>query len=230
MASLNTGLDVKFQEAIDAALAKGVVLPEIFYGELQGISRQAAFSTAMLSSIDQLERVLQSLIEELENGASFTHWKENVVEPDLLILPDYRLETIFRTNIQQSYNVGRWTRFDAVKDIQPYLMYDAIDDVRVRESHLALDGVIRATDDPFWDTYAPSNGFNCRCRLISLSPEQAENRGGITKQVSNDVQPDKGWDYNPGKDTGEGLETSFDNKPEGEIKSAAETRFNETTQ
>ncbi len=40
-------------------------------------------------------------------------------------------------------------------------MYDAINDNRVRPSHLAMDGIIRPVDDPFWAKNAPINGYRC---------------------------------------------------------------------
>jgi SPP1 gp7 family putative phage head morphogenesis protein len=88
----------------------------------------------------------------------------------------HRLDNIFRTNIQGCYNRGRWERFVAVKDEQLYLMYDAINDNRVRPAHLAMDNIIRPVDDAFWVQHAPPNGY--RCRVISLSADQAKARSG----------------------------------------------------
>ncbi|MDT8427124.1 MAG: hypothetical protein RQ733_14255, partial [Methyloprofundus sp.] len=52
---------IPFHTAIKAAQQRGVVLPEVYYGELQGLARQQAFSIAGLAALDQLEQVRNSL-------------------------------------------------------------------------------------------------------------------------------------------------------------------------
>lgn len=39
-------------------------------------------------------------------------------------------------------------------------------DERTRDSHRALNGIVRPVDDAFWKTYFPPNGWNCRCEAI----------------------------------------------------------------
>ena len=202
---LKIGFNVPFSEAIKAAQQRNVVLPDVYYGELQGLARQQAFSIAGLASLDQLTIVKNSLAAKLQSGQTFQQWQKEITESGTLDLPKHRLDNIFRTNIQSNYNRGRWERFVAVKDTSPYLMYDAINDSRVRPSHLAMDGIIRPVDDPFWKTHAPLNGYRCRCRLISLNERQAQARSGngtgLNKGVdAGKMEPDKGFDYNPGED------------------------------
>jgi SPP1 gp7 family putative phage head morphogenesis protein len=214
---LAIGLNVPFAQAIKAAQQRKVVLPDIYYGELQGLERQLAFSIAGVASLDQLTIVRDSLAAKLQSGQTFNQWKKDILESGTLDLPRHRLDNIFRTNIQGCYNRGRWERFVAVKDERPYLMYDAINDSRVRPSHLAMDNIIRPVDDAFWASHAPSNGYRCRCRLISLTAEQAQARSGaghgLNKAVNGvEMEPDKGWDYNPGQDLLAGVKSAMANK------------------
>ena len=202
---LKLGFNVPFSEAIKAAQQRNVVLPDVYYGELQGLARQQAFSVAGLASLDQLTIVRNSLAAKLQSGQTFRQWQKDITESGTLDLPRHRLDNIFRTNIQSNYNRGRWERFVEGKDTQPYLMYDAINDSRVRPSHLAMDGIIRTVDDPFWHSHAPLNGYRCRCRLVSLNERLAQARSGngtgLNKGVdAQAMQPDKGFDYNPGED------------------------------
>lgn len=67
---------------------------------------------------------------------------------------------------------GKWSHQQQNKDKRPYLEYMAINDSRVRPSHLALDGVIRR-DDPFWQKYYVPNGFRCRCTTTAITEKQA---------------------------------------------------------
>lgn len=159
MTALAIGFDVPFDEAIKAAVTRGVVLPDVYYGELQGVAHQLAFSIAGIAAYDQLQAVRDSLASAIADGKSFREWKRTIPS-ELFELPNYRLENIWRTNLQGNYMRGRWERFTRFAKNRPFLMYDAINDTRVRPSHLAHDGVIRAVHDRFWATHSPPLGYN----------------------------------------------------------------------
>ena len=186
-----------FQEAIDAMAARGVVLPDVYYGELQGVARQLATSIAGLTSIDQITAVIDSLKESMANGGNFNDWKKQQSQQDLSF-PLHRLDNIWRTNLQSQYNAGKWQQFDSVEG-ELYLMFDAINDSRVRPSHAAMDGIIREKSDPFWNSHSPSLGYRCRCSLIAVTKSKAERLGGLTKhpllENGEKAKADKGWDY-----------------------------------
>ena len=205
---ISVGFNVPFVEAIRETEKRGVVLPEKYYGELQDLHRALSFSIAGVASLDQLQGALDSLADDLKNGGTFNSWQKDV-RAQYLGLSKARLDNIYRTNIQTAYNRGRWEQYVSNEKNRPYLMYDAINDSRVRPSHLAMDGIIRRIDDPFWATNYPPNGFRCRCRCISLSEKQAQDRSkngqGLKKPITPDMQPDKGWDYNVGEDLTAGI-------------------------
>ena len=212
---LAVGFNVPFKEAIAATKARGVVLPEKYYGELQGIHRALNYSIAGVASLDQLQAVLNSHEDALKNGTTFKEWQNDVRVQDLG-LSKARLDNIYRTNIQSAYNRGRWEQYVENKANRPYLMYDAINDSRVRPSHLAMDGIIRPVGDSFWDTNYPTNGFRCRCRCISLSQSQAAQRSkngtGLNQKITPEMKPDKGWDYNVGEDLTVGIEQAVEQR------------------
>lgn len=196
------GFNVPFHEAIAAMTARGVVLPDVYYGVLQGIARQKAFSIAGITALDQLTAVSDSLKQYMAEGGSFNNWQKEQAVVDLG-LSKARLDNIWRTNLQGQYMTGKWEQFNRNAKTSPFLMYDAINDSRVRPSHLALDGIIRPVGDAFWATHSPPCGYRCRCSLISLSPKQAQDRSkdgkGLTQQPllkdGSPALPDKGWDY-----------------------------------
>src|SRR5574343_216747 len=158
MKALPIGFDVPFDEAIEAAITRGVVPPAEYYGELQGVARQLAFSIQGITAIDQIRAVRASLAKAMDSGLSFHEWRRKVAVVDLG-LPDHRIENIWRTNLQGNYRRGQWRRDVENKDDRPYLMYDAINDSRTRPSHLAHDGTLRAVDDPFWHTHSTPLGY-----------------------------------------------------------------------
>lgn len=200
---------VPFDEAITWAKGRGVVLPEEYYHALQGVARAKAFSVSGVASLDQLQAVLDGVNKHLAEGKSFRDFQKDVAAGTIpLELPVHRLDNIYRTNVQSAYNAGRWNQQTRNATTRPYLMYDAINDSRTRPAHLAMDGIIRPADDPFWRTHYPPNGFRCRCVAISLTEKQAERRGGVTENLPMNAQPDPGWDYNPGEEPMAGVDAA----------------------
>jgi SPP1 gp7 family putative phage head morphogenesis protein len=200
-------MGLTFQEAIDWAKNRGIKLPDNFSGELQDTIQQRAFTIAGIAMRDQLQMVLDSLVHMLNEGGTYQGWVAQVTSGTIpLEMPEYRLDNIFRTNMQVHYNAGHWQQQQQYKDRRPYLMYDAVNDSRTRPTHLAMDNIIRPVDDPFWDHNYPPNGYRCRCSAISLTQAQSDKRGGVTDEPAKGwPQPDKGWFYNPGKDPEYGI-------------------------
>lgn len=153
---------VPFAEAIAWARARQVVLPESYYGQLQGLARSMAFSVAGIAKLDQLQTVLDSLAANLESGESFGQWKKRVREGEIpLDLPAHRIENIFRTNTQGHYGRGRCEQQKRTLADRPYFLYDAVNDSRVRLTHAAMDGFVARYDDPTWRVWTPPAGYQC---------------------------------------------------------------------
>ena len=196
--------NLPFSEAIAAAAEREVVLPEIYRGQLQGIARQLAFSIAGVSSLDQLQAVKDSLDLAHTRGLSFGEWQKLAAVSDLG-MPKSRLDNIFRTNLQGNYQAGRWEQIVRNKENRPLLMYDAINDSRVRPAHKAMDGTIKPVDDEWWATHSPPNGYRCRCSVLSLTHGEALSRSGpdtglnkIPRLPDGGVpEPDPGFGYSP---------------------------------
>ena len=201
---------VPFVEALAQARGRRVVLPETYY-ELPGLYKSMAFSIKGVSSVEQLNRVLESLKKNLDKGGSFQTWKKQIRENGInLDLPPHRLELIMRNFNQNAYNIGRCTQAERNRHRRPYLLYDAVDDSRTRPAHAAMDGFIAHYTDPIWDTWTPQNGHRCRCSLRPLTAEQAEDRG--ISVVRPDAEPDTGWDYNPCAQPSEGVKRAIEGR------------------
>lgn len=125
-----------------------------------------------------------------------------------------RLETIYRTNLRTARAAGQWDRIQRTKDVAPMLVYRLGPSERHRPEHEAWNGVILPVDDEFWLTHMPPNGWGCKCYVVQIDEDQAEQMGGQsrrpdttpvswynsrtgqTEQVPRGIDP--GWDYNPG--------------------------------
>lgn len=131
-----------------------------------------------------------------------------------------RLRTIFDVNMRVSYAAGHWAAFERRKGARPFLRYVAILDDVTRPQHRALHNLVLPVDHPFWNEYAPPNGWNCRCTLQSLSQGDIDRlvaggedlrfepppvvtrpwtnqRTGETIEVPEGIDP--GFGHNPGK-------------------------------
>lgn len=200
------------QEALDFWKAKTPLQAEAFH-RLADEYRVRAFTVSGLAKMDQIVAVQKSLGKALARGEDFEVWSKGIggvfQKAGWTGNHFYRLDLIFRTNIQTAYNAGRWTQAQEARGTHPYAMYDAIDDDRVRPSHHAQDGKVYHLDHPFWKAWWPPNGYKCRCSVRMLSRDQVEALG---LKVQHRVQltyrdakgrrrllrTDKGFGTNPG--------------------------------
>ena len=186
---------ITFLEALHFAQSRKVVLPDEFYS-MDLNTRQLATTVSFLSGIEQIETVIKSLNKTLAEGGTFNDFQK-LVEENEIVLSKHYLKNVFRTNIQTAYGHGRWQQQQKNKAKRPYLMYSAIDDTRVRPSHLALNRIIRHIDDPFWLLYYPPWGFMCRCTVIALTEKEAKKLGITSDEDLPQIAEDMGWSTSP---------------------------------
>lgn len=181
--------------------------------------RVKAFVVGGMAKGDMLQAMHDSIGNALATGQSMKAWKKDVRQlfddKGWNQLQGFRLENIFRTNIQTAYSVGRYRQMMDASESRPYWRYSAINDSRTRASHSALHGRVVRADDSFWDTFYPPNGYRCRCTVTSLSERDLERKGykvesiepgqileipsGPQKGRAVPVMPDNNFRENPGK-------------------------------
>lgn len=113
--------------------------------------------------------------------------------------PAWRSDLIWRTNITNAYQAGRWQQMETAGI--KYLRYVHNDGVRnPRPHHLAMDGTTLPRTDPFWQVNYPPNGFGCKCRAVPVTEREYQAATPASKQRPENWKdlPDKGWDYNVG--------------------------------
>lgn len=178
--------DVAPEQAIAYFKAKGLK-PSFSYADMLDYQHDQAFTVAKMMDIDMLGQVRASLDSAMANGTPFKEWadtitptlqsggwwgRKQVIDPlsgqEIVaqLGSPWRLETIFRTNMQTAYAAGAWQEIVAQKDEAPLLMYDAVDDFRTRPLHASWDRKVVAVDSPWWQTHYPPNGYN------SVVPDQ----------------------------------------------------------
>ncbi len=114
--------------------------------------------------------------------------------------PAARIETIFRTNTQSAYNVGRHKQANDpdVIELRPFWRYVAILDARTSPECRAAHGTLLPADHPWWQTHFPPLHFNCRCTFEALTPRQA-GRVGLTEKPS-ELKGGEGFGGQPAHD------------------------------
>lgn len=152
------------------------------------------FHVAYLTSVAQVDTVRNSLVSALESGTSFKDWKKGLERDDVL-LP--HATTVWRTNVFNAFNDGRYRGYLEDKGDFPWLIYEAVDDDRTRPNHAANDGLAMPLDDERWEGRIPALGYNCRCLIINLTEDEARARGRVF-DPSPDGEPDSPeWGSSP---------------------------------
>ena len=204
-----------FEEALKFIRNK-IPMTEDDFARLAREAKIRGFTVADMASLDALKDIKDSLTKAIETGQSLGDWKKSI--GDVLKQWDisgYRAETIYRTNLQTAYQVGRYEQMTDpdILEMRPYWMYVAVMDDRTRPEHAALNGKVFPADDPFWDHWYPPNGYNCRCTVYTLSESELEREGLIVQKGKDfynrpvkmpdgsvvQMIPDPNWDFNPGK-------------------------------
>lgn len=230
------------REAIEALITRGQQLaPSFAWQEVYADLHGKMFTVAKSAGYDILEDIFNALLHALEEGRTYEQFareltpllqskgwwgRQRVVNPSTG-LPETaqlgsprRLELIFDANMRVSYAQGHWASFERNKAGRPLLRYVAILDERTRPEHAARHNLVLPVDHPYWNTWAPPCGWNCRCTLQSLSVRDVDRLRedgvalktepppadlipwtnkvtGETRMIDRGIDP--GWDHNPGR-------------------------------
>lgn len=191
-----------FKEAIEAFQGRLPLRPDQF-AALGSEARAKAFTMAGVYREDMLAEVYGALDKALSTGTTFADFKREMLDiwrqRGMVAPDDWRLRTVFQTNLQTSYQAGRYRQMSETVKSRPYWQYQAVMDGRTRPNHAALHGMIWEAIHPVWSRIYPPNGFNCRCAVVSLSRDEMEEEGLNVTERAPAMQLDPGWDYNPGR-------------------------------
>ena len=215
-------------------------IPTFHWTDLWQHEHAGAFTVAKSTGSDIVNDISSSLRDAITNGETEAGWRDKimpilqdkgwvghqaVLDPDTGRLVNAELATprrlniIYDTNMRTSYSAGRWVQMQENVADQPYGLYLHGASRVPRPEHLAMDHTCLPLDDPFWDIWAPPNGWGCSCSMISISRRQYERmtgagvlktkapvisffdwinpRTGETLKVPKGIDP--GFAYNPGK-------------------------------
>ena len=194
---------VDFDEAV-AWFRKRVRMTKADFEQRSAVAKRKAFTVANVTQLDLIRHAWNAVDKALKDGTSLEDFKK-AVGPELLKAwgesvedPAWRLETIFRTNVQLAYGAGRHKQatHPDVRADRPIWMFDAILDGRETEVCRECDGTKLPSDDPWWTIHTPPMHFNCRSSFIAMTEDEA---GKLTTKPPK-TKPLTGFGLPPGDD------------------------------
>ena len=202
---------VDFDEAI-AALRKLVPVNDEAFELLTARAKRRAFKVAGVANLDVVQDIFDAIDDAIANGTDLDDFKETVGEAleaawkGEVENPGWRLETIFRTNVQRSYAEGRYrqARDPDVLEDRPFWQFDAVIDNSTTDICEECNGTTLDADDPWWLEHQPPLHFNCRSTFITLTHEQALHAGLTDKPT--DASSDDGFGVPPPDDPDDDFE------------------------
>lgn len=179
-------------------------MTRLAFDGLRAQYRMQAFTVSGIADVALIEKIQQSLLDVLGRGGTQADFRNAVdrltSEAGVSGIEDAQLHTIFMTNFQSAYSNGRFEqmRDPAVTTALPFWKYWTVGDARVRPAHAALDGFVARHDDPVWRKIYPPSGYNCRCSVTAVGPEDAPADAAVpgTGRLPGIVQanvPEPGW-------------------------------------
>lgn len=136
-------------------------MPETMRTALQEDAR----SFGGLKTHAQLFEASKLLLDDKGNLKPFTQLSHEYDKLNVTYNKNY-LEAEYEFAVGSSQMAAKWEEFS---DNDRYeLQYRTAGDNRVREEHAALNGTTLPKSDPFWNSYTPPNGWNCRCTTVEV--------------------------------------------------------------
>ncbi|NPV38311.1 MAG: DUF935 family protein [Brevinematales bacterium] len=184
------------RDVIDSLQNKVPLTPDD-YKNLQDRYKNLAFTVASYQEEDKIAEILDELIQAKKEKLTYSEFRKRMKEKGLSVSP-----IVYYQNVRNAQMAARYNMLKDMTDDYPYWQYVAILDSHTRPSHAALHGKVWRADDPFWDTYYPPNGFNCRCNVRPVSAAYVNSKNIPIQKGSTDVPfvPQDGFQNNVGKD------------------------------
>ena len=192
-----------FEEAVEYMQGR-LPLDAKEYYKLADKARFRAFTVSLLADGDLLVKTKNMLAKNLEEGGGL---KDFLVKTDTDLLTGVGMagagggwywETVYRTNVQTAYNVGRAIGFEAVPPVALELV--GIGDARQTElcKSLTQPPVRRLYGDDFWKRFWPPLHFNCRTTVRAIyDVEELEEQPITGIPIDAEEHKSPGWGSYP---------------------------------
>jgi len=167
--------------------------------KLGHVAYTIAWTVARVAELRVLEALRQALVRVIEEGGTLDDWTaalDNILDTTGWGTSPWHAETIMRTTIGSVYESERFAYLRGAQEVE-WLVYDAINDDRVRPEHLELDGLAYPREE-FPEYLWPPNGYNCRCTVVPALREDLADLGAWTPTWEDEIpEPDPGFSHPP---------------------------------
>lgn len=190
-----------FKAAVEY-MTKRMPLSRDEYYKKDNQAKFRAFTVSRIADGAILEKVKNLLTENLKEKTGFSSFLK---QTDSQILDAVGMgpgkawywETVYRTNVQTAYNVGRAIGFDATKPLA--LEFVGLEDGRQTDicRHLSEAKIVLPYGDPFWDTHTPPLHFGCRSTLRAIYDPEELPEDFAPAPEGKDFAPTKGFGEAP---------------------------------
>ena len=123
-----------------------------------------------MKTFHELNEAFPSLLDENGERKPFERFLNDVRKIDETYNSNY-LRAEYNFVHQSAQMAAKWEQYAEDGD-RYYLQYRTQHDDKVRPEHAALDGVTLPMSDPFWESYFPPNGWNCRCTVAQVRKQK----------------------------------------------------------
>lgn len=176
------------EEAAALVQGKPVVTRDVFAGLLPELRARAMVVTG-IEGANTVQRIKDEIADytrgQTDTGKAKT-WDEakaaiaQTLESEMFSADaaKRRATLLLRTHGFQAYQAANWRVAQHDPDTT-HLQYLATEDSRVRDSHLALNGIILPKKDPFWAKHYPPWEWGCRCRVRPINRDLLDEARGL---------------------------------------------------
>lgn len=185
------------------------VLDRATFERAQAAIKQRSFTVAGVMR-DQMLRTLQNeLVLAIQAGEDLRRFSKRIaprlkqagflgqvgkLKSGVPALNASHVETVFRTNVLNTYNTGRYIHQSSPSVLAAFPVWEfrALRPTNPadRQTHFAVNGKLLMANDPFWLTAYPPYGFNCRCRVVARGRKALS---GVVPGTSIQGLPDPGF-------------------------------------
>jgi SPP1 gp7 family putative phage head morphogenesis protein len=138
------------------------------------------------AQLAEASRLLLTEDGKIKSFSAFSKDVENIKE-------NYNqkyLDAEYQFAVSSAQSAGNWANISKDYDLQ----YRTAGDDRVRDSHDKLRDTTLSTDDAFWLSYYPPNGWRCRCTAVQVRKgkfEVSDSKKAIAEGEKATTQIDK---------------------------------------
>ena len=128
--------------------------------------QQSDYIFSGIKTFHELNEAFPSLVDANGERKPFEQFLNDVRKIDSTYNENY-LRAEYNFVHSSADMASKWEQFEQDGD-RYNLQYRTAGDSKVRPEHAALNGVTLPPSDPFWQTYYPPNGWNCRCTVVQV--------------------------------------------------------------